>query len=65
MSSGFGSVLPSVRSQRKISDLAFQFFSVFFFCIKLDSHKVRKVTKPGFEITSRLVTWALKVLKVA
>ena len=46
----FGSILlsgcTSTFSQPKISELASQFFLIF--CIKLDSHKVRKVTKPNF-----------------
>ena len=36
-------VRPSVLSQPKISELAHQFLLIF--CIKLNSHKVRKVTK--------------------
>ena len=36
-------VRSSVYSQRKISELTLQFFLIF--CIKIDGHKVRKLTK--------------------
>lgn len=36
-------VRPSVYSQRKISEMTLQFFLIF--CIKIDGHKVRKLTK--------------------
>ena len=37
---------PSVRSQRKISELARQFFQII--CMKLDGHEARKLTKLNF-----------------
>ena len=43
----FGSIRLAVRPQTKISKLAHQLF-LFFFYMKLDSHKVRKVTKLNF-----------------
>lgn len=47
----FGSVYPLVRPSvglpRKTSELALQFLPIFF--MKLDSYKVRKMTKPDFE----------------
>ena len=56
----FGPVRPFATQSLRIGSLAF----FLFFCIKLDSHNVRKVTKPNFCKKSHRVSRAWKVHKI-